>query len=335
MRPSATFLVTLLSLCAPAVGSAQDAGAVAPTTMALEARAQSLYQQGREHFHAGRFEEARGAFQASLDVVDSPNARMYLGRSLARLGRVAEAYTALDRAARDAAVRARTEPRYQATSDSARAEAEALRPAVAWLVLRVDPTPDDVAVLAGDHPVQRGVLGVEVPFAPGELVVSARARGFTPATERVTLVAGETTTVSLALSPEALLRDAAASSGADAAVTDPDAGTGVFAVRRSPLRSVGLVTGIAGALTLATGLVFGIIAWDQYDTVSRDASQDDLAREGIRNRDTANALFAVGGALSAAGLLMWLIAPSRVERALAPRATLTIVPGGVGLGGSF
>ncbi len=57
--------------------------------------------------------------------------------------------------------------------------------------------------------------------------------------------------------------------------------------------------------------------------------------EGIRNRDTANALFAVGGTLSAAGLLMWLIAPGRVERALAPRATLTIVPGGVGLGGSF
>ena len=58
----------------------------------------------------------------------------------------------LDRAARDAAVRARAEPRYQATSESARAEAELLRPSVAWLSLRVDPLPDGLAVTVGTYP---------------------------------------------------------------------------------------------------------------------------------------------------------------------------------------
>lgn len=333
MRPSATILVTLTLLCAPAAARGQDAGVVTPTAMALETRAQALYQQGREHFHAGRFDEARGAFQASLDMVDSPNARMYLGRSLSRLGRVAEAYTALDRAARDAGVRARTEPRYQATSDSARAEAEALRPLVAWLVLRVDPMPDDLAVLVGELPVQRGGIGVEIPLSPGEVVVTARARGFRAAEARASLVAGETARVALAMEPEPVATDASTASVEDAS-TPADVPALVYS-RRGPLRTAGLVTGITGVVTLATGLVFGIIAWDQFQTFSGDTSQGSVADDGIRNRDTANALFAVGGALSAAGLLMWLVAPARAEAPAALRVSLTPTAGGVGLAGTF
>lgn len=334
MRTLATTLVTLTLLCTPAAARAQG-GPSAPTpAVALEARAQALYQEGRESFHAGRFDEARVAFQTSLDLFDSPNARMYLGRALARLGRVAEAYAMLDRAARDAAVRARTEPRYQATSESARAEAEALRPSVAWLLLRVEPLPDDLAVTVGTLAIQRAGVGVAIPFAPGELPVTARAAGYRAASATATLAAGQTVELRVALEPEAAIDAGVALAAADVprAVEAPPT---VTTTRRGPVRTAGLVVGAAGLAALAAGLVFGAVAQDQYDTASADPGPSPLLDEGIRNRDAANGLFVAGGALTATGLLLWLFAPSRSEVIRSGAPSLTLSPGGVGLRGAF
>jgi hypothetical protein len=253
---------------------------------------------------------------------------MYLGRSLARLDRVAEAWALLDRAARDAADRARTEPRYEATRDSARAEADALRPRVAWLVLRFDPMPDDLAVTIDGRTVQRGGLGVALPFAPGSVTVVARADGFSPVTAQPALTAGETRELTLPLSREA--QDAAVAPRAEDASAPPVA---VSFTRQGPVRTAGLLTGIAGLLTLSAGTVFGIVALGQYETLSADVAQRDLGEQGIRNRDTANALFVVGGVAAATGLLLWILAPQRPVRASASGVALG--PGGLTLRGVF
>ena len=62
MRSIAALLVSSLLLGAPRAARGQDVPATPaadPASAALEARAQALYQEGREHFREGRFEEAR------------------------------------------------------------------------------------------------------------------------------------------------------------------------------------------------------------------------------------------------------------------------------------
>ncbi len=192
----------LVAVCACALVAAPTAPRAqsAPTaSLTLEARAQALYQQGRERFFAEDFEQARGLFQTSLDTVDSPNTRMYLGRALQRLGRNAEAYLMLDRAARDAATRAATEPRYTPTRDAARAEADALAPTIGWLVIDAPSAPEGITVRVNGHEVQRANVGVEMPLDPGEVVVEARAEGFRDARRALTLSAGARERVSLEL----------------------------------------------------------------------------------------------------------------------------------------
>jgi tetratricopeptide (TPR) repeat protein len=333
MRPLATVLVTSMLIGAPRAARAQDdapSTAADPAAAALEARAQALYQDGREHFRAGRFEAARAAFLASLERYDSPNTRMYLGRALDRLGRVAEAFVMLDRAARDAADRARVEPRYDATRAAARAEADALRAGLAWLRVQVEPAPDDLTLALNDGPAQRRAAGVELPLAPGEVRVLARAEGYADAAATVVLAAGESREIALTLRPAATPR----SREADAGVAATDAGAASPALtRQGPVRTAGAVLGATGLLSVATGLAFGLVAWDQYQTVRNDDSQRELAAEGIRNRDAANSLLAAGGVLTLAGAVMFFFAPQRAERALNVRPALGL--GAVGVAGSF
>lgn len=330
MRSLAALLVTSLLLGASRIAVAQEAASptLADTAVvALEARAQALYQEGRAHFHAGRFDEARASFAASLERYDSPNTRMYQGRALARLGRIAEAFSMLDRAARDAEVRARSEPRYDATRAAARAEADALRPSLAWLVVEVSPAPDDLAVSLDGAALQRGVAGVELPFMPGRVRVLARASGYEPAEAAVDLAEGEHRALRLTLR---LVVRAAVDAGAPRATADAG---GVTVTRRGPVRTTGAVIGLAGLASLAAGLAFGLVAWDQYQTVLGDPTQRDTAAAGIGNRDAANSLLATGGVLTAAGALLYFFAPARAESS--PAARLSVGVGGVGVEGRF
>ncbi|MFO0625249.1 MAG: hypothetical protein U0325_06480 [Polyangiales bacterium] len=330
MRSLATLLVTSMLFGSPRAARAQDdvpSTAADPAAAALEARAQALYQEGREHFRAGAFEAARVAFLASLERYDSPNTRMYLGRTLDRLGRVAEAFVALDRAARDAADRARTEPRYDATRAAARAEADALRPSLAWLRVQVDPVRDDVTLALNDGPAQRRAAGVELPLAPGEVRVLARAPGFVDAGATVVLTAGETREIALRLRPVALPRVGEVDAGVTPVLGAPTL------TRQGPVRTAGAVLGVTGLLSVAAGLAFGLVAWDQYQTVRNDDAQRELAVEGIRNRDTANSLLAAGGVLTIAGAVMFFFAPQRVERPVTVRPAVGV--GAVGVTGSF
>lgn len=336
MRPLAALLVSSILLLSPRLSGAQDPPSRAldePAAVALEARAQALYQQGREHFRAERYDDARAAFLTSLERYDSPNTRMYLGRTLARLGRVAEAFSMLDRAARDAAERGQTEPRYRATEASARAEAEALRPSLAWLRVRVEPSPADLTLAVNDGAPRRGAADLTLPFAPGEIVVRASAAGVAPAEARATLQQGALEELHISLRPNAIARP----SDAGAVEVEADASVATARVtrtRRGPVRSVGAAVALTGVATLAAGLALSLIAWDQYQTVRDDPSQRDLALDGIRNRDVANVLFAVGGTLGLAGVLMFFLSPSRVEAA-APGVSLSLGLDGLGVSGRF
>jgi hypothetical protein len=334
------FAMIPVAFCAPASVRAQPAPPA--SSLALQTRAQELYHQGREHFLAGRYEDARAAFQSSLDTADSPNTRMYVGRALLRLGRLTEAWAMLDRAARDAGARAASEPRYTPTRDNARAEADQIARQIALLVVNVTPAQADAEVDIHGHAVRRAGFGVEIPMEPGEATLRARAPGYVPLERTAVLGVGSRESVSLDLQPvppettpeisPSLSLDTARSSQVPSVTPRVVAGM-------SPTRVTGLTLMVAGGAALLTGAVFGLLAQFQYDQLTEqqrgDAVDLSLRDAGELNRDVCNVLLASGGVAAVTGLVLWLAGGRRVETA-APRVTVFLGPApGAGLAGRF
>lgn len=298
-------------------------------TLSVEARAQAAYQSGRDRFRTGDFAAAADDFRRSLDLVDSPNTRMYLGRALLRLGRVTDAYATLERAAVDAGRRAEAEPRYAATGDSARAEADAIRRDIALVTVRLTAFPDGATLRVGGIDVPRTAVGFPLPFTPGEVIVEFDAPGFAPTREILILTPGGAAAVEL--TPRVDPAEAAPS---------PDApGTPIALSLRSPdapgrrwtaPRVAGLTMLSAGAATAIVGLVFGVFAWSDHQVLSSQAepsSDNPLIDQGEFRRDLANVLITSGSAVAAGGLVMFLLSGRSAE---ASRSGVRV---DVGLGG--
>lgn len=310
-------LTLVAATLAPLTAGAQTPHADGPT-LSVEARAQDLYASGRDRFRVADFPGAIEDFRRSLDLVDSPNTRMYLGRALRRAGRLPEAFATLDRAASDADRRAVTEPRYAATRESARAEAGELRGDIALLTVHVARLPPGAAVRAAGAEVPATAIGYPMPFAPGEIVVEFDAPGYAPARQILILSAGGDASVEL--TPR--VDESAAATPADARSLPARADrAAVPAMRLRPVypppsrpwattRVLGVTALSTGVATVITGVVFGALAWSDYETLSAQAAGSrDPARtvRGEFHRDLANVLIASGSVLGVGGLvLFWL-----------------------------
>lgn len=306
--------ILLAASLAPLSAAAQTPHADAPT-LSVETRAQDLYVSGRDRFRAKDFPGALDDFRRSLDLVDSPNTRMYLGRALRRLHRLPEAFATLERAASDAERRAVTEPRYAATRESARAEADEIRGDIALLTVRLPHLPPGASLRVGGAEVPPTAIGFPLPFAPGEVVVEFDAPGYAPAREILILAPGGDERVELTPRAErsAPLVEAVAVIGEPPRPSTPAQAP----VRRaepprpwSTTRVLGVTALSAGVATVVTGVVFGALAWSEYETLSPLPQQERdqaLVTRGEFHRDLANVLLASGSAIALGGLvLFWL-----------------------------
>src|SRR5262249_17033016 len=129
----------------------------------------------------------------------SPNTRLYIARCLHQLGRNAEALLEYQHAAAEAADRAVSESRYAATRDAARSEAATIEPLVGRLLIHADEPPEGLVVTADGNAVPSALLGLAAPSDPHEVVVSARAPGYMPFEQRVSVQAGQETEVQIRL----------------------------------------------------------------------------------------------------------------------------------------
>lgn len=305
-------LTLLAASLAPLSAAAQSPHADS-LTLSVETRAQDAYQTGRDLFRAGDFSGAVEDFRRSLDLVDSPNTRMYLGRALLRLGRLPESYATLDRAASDADRRSESEPRYAATRDSARAEADDIRRAISLVTVHLSSFPVGAMLRVGGADVPRTAVGFPLPFMPGEVIVEFDAPGFAPTREIIILTAGGDAAVDLRPRVDAT------------AVTAPTPGAAQPLSSRlatpSPSRwtaprVAGLTLLSVGAATAITGVVFGVFAWSEHQVLSNQVEIDQnspLIAQGEFHRDLANALIASGSAAAVGGLLTYLLSSRRSD----------------------
>jgi hypothetical protein len=194
-RPSArAALVVSLVLAA---GVASSTAVVVPAFAAGsdESLAAGLkrFDDGRKAYEAGQFEEALIAFKTSLELLPSPNTRLYVGRCYRALGKTAAAHTALKLAAREAQDRqnASGEKRYAATRDTATQEAAELEARVPSLTVVVPASPPLGFVVKMDGiDLPRAAWGVATETDPGEVVIEAAGPRLVPFKQTVSLKEG-------------------------------------------------------------------------------------------------------------------------------------------------
>ena len=301
------------------------------------ATAQRLFEEGQTLFKEGKTAAACAKFEGASALVSSAGVRLNLARCWEKIGRTASAWTKYD------------EAQVAAERDGDRAAAAAARQGRA----AVEPRLSKIAITFADANAAQGVaitrdgealpasvIGSELPIDPGEHEVVARAAGFKPWSTRVN-VTGEGTTVRVSI--PALEPEPAAPAPAQASTeAPPTAETPAQAPPRRTLAIAGIATAGVGVVGLGLGTYFGLTAQSKWHQASRsgstclDTACPALTQQASNDATLSTVFFVAGGVLAAAGVTLWVIAPSgkTTEHAeLRP----AVGPGmaGLELGGAF
>jgi hypothetical protein len=310
----------LLVLAAPLAASAQAAAPEPSGVTALGSETQSQFAEAVKLYKDERFGEALPRFERLAADTDSPNARLYVGYCLVKLGRPVAAHRAFSRllgwsnAPRD--------DKYDTTREAARTELFALEQRVAKVVLAPAETPAGLRVALDGVSVEPAVFGVLYAVEPGTHRIEAEAAGRTPFAQSIDIAAGETRTVALLL-PKL---EAPPAAPPPAAPAPRDAGG-------STLRMLGFTSLGVGAAGLAVFAVAGLSAKSAHDDLEADcgsagcsdASHLDDASRGKTLQTVANVGLAVGVLGTAGGIVMLLSGrPSAAE----PGAAVSVGPRG-------
>lgn len=311
-------------------GAAQDNSAFA----------QQRFSRGVELYDARQYEQALAEFRASLELFPSPNARLYVARSLREMGRLAEAVMEYERTVREANDRAQIDPRYTATRDSASTELTALEPRVGRLTVRATDIPAGARVTVGGREIPVAGLGVPIPATPGQVAVVVELDGREVARREAEVAAGGTASVDLQVDATALAATTQGQAGAGAnaggagsgeIVTPPPPVVPEPPPAPSPDRTLAWVGFGVGAAGLVSFGVFALLANSQYQELSSQCNETTCPSDRIEDIDRGrtyqtitNVSLGVGLVGLAAGALLYVAAPTpRVtEQARAPRRGL-------------
>ncbi len=295
----------VLALC----GVHRPARAQPVDAQASEERRTALYREGVDSATAGRWPDARDRFRQALAIRSSPKVLFSLGQSEERLGEVASAEADYNRALEGAKAAAEAD-----VVSAAEHAAAAIAPRVPHV---------RVALMgqAGGREVRatldgRAVtLGGEVAVDPGAHRLVVSSPGMREMTMSVAI--GERQQLQVPV----LLEVAAGTTGepSDARVPAPPTERAQAPTGLAPWRTVGLVVAGAGVVGLGIGAVFGLeakVKQDQSNSTgcigdSCTASAAGTRRDAISAGNASTVAFAIGGALAAGGVVLWLVAPSK------------------------
>ncbi|WP_437486976.1 tetratricopeptide repeat protein [Sorangium sp. So ce1014] len=330
--------VSCLCLCTlPGPAAGADDAAATPAPDAVE-KAQSLFKKGAALYESKRYALALEQFRASYAAVASPNSRLYIARCLADLGEHAEAYLEFDQVAAEAASRAKAEPRYVQTEQTAQLERDDLARKIALVTVTVAHPEAATSLAIAGKDVPRERWGKPFPIKPGKTEVVLRTRT-TSIPQTLELSAGEAKTVAL-----------------DADQTDPggapvllDEGAGLpeseAPSARAHLRPYAYAAGGVGVAGLAVFTVAGLMANSTYGDLAETCrgpcpvDRKDDVDAGKAQKTVANVGVVVGAIGLVAGttlLVLSFTGGSAGEPQRTPASTQLLVgPGFAGLRGTF
>ena len=160
-------------------------------------QAQTRFLKGKDHFDKNDLPDALEDFRASLDIVASPNARLYVARTLREMGRLVEAYAEYGRTAAEAKEHEREDGRYGKAAEAALAERASIAPQIAFVQLKVANPNDATTVSVAGSQLVRAGWNEPIPVKPGEVEVELITPGVLPIRKTVNLRAGQKEVVAI------------------------------------------------------------------------------------------------------------------------------------------
>jgi hypothetical protein len=335
LRRGSIMIATALALSIGSVTVAHAAGVEpAKATPVQREQAQSRFLKGRDLYNAKKYDLALVELNASLDIVASPNTRLYVGRCLRELGRTVAAYAELGRAAVEAKELLHDDTRYEKAAQAANDERAALAPKLGFVEVRIThATPETTLKVASDD-VRRGGWEEPVPVLPGASTIIVETPGHPPVQQQVEVAAGEHKSLVIDAVPDGST-DVVASPGPASDASPSDSAT--------KLRPVMYVTAGLAVVGLATFIIAGAMANGTYSDLKSACGagpcppghESDISA-GKTQQTFANVglvVFAVSAAATAT--LFFVTSPKKSASPAAASARVTAGPSFVGLQGAF
>jgi tetratricopeptide (TPR) repeat protein len=281
-------LLTHLCCCSLLAISGQVVAAEAHS-----ARADALFLQGQALLDAGKLEAACSKFEASEAAENGLGTLLHLGDCYERLGRSASAWHAFLEAEAVAHAQKDVEREQVAAERVA-----ALEPKLSRVVFVVPSTSrvPGLTVQLGDNTIPTASFGTIIPVDAGVQRINASAKGHRAWHLDVTVTRGDAREYRVNV-PTLM----------PVPVPEP------IADRRGAFRTAGIVTGGVGVAGLGAGAVFSALARnaDDANTCARGVIQCTPGRSSKSGYgDAATVSFAVGGALVATGVTLFVLAPA-------------------------
>lgn len=307
LRPNAVLVLAAAALSSVSARAESGNSAVA----------QALFDQAKQLIAAGHVAEACPKLEESERLDPRSGTLINLANCYERTSRLASAWSTYIEAATSAKAAGKADREV-----GARERAAALAPRLSKLTITVAP---ELKNLPGLDVARDGVVvrepewGLPLPSDSGQHEVTASAPGRVPFRTRVD-VAGEgvTTTVNVPnLAAEAKKKTAPPGpehAPPASSIPSPSAGLG-------PTRTVALIAGGVGVIGVGLGAAFGLASKAKHDQAAaychgtacdnpRGVTDGDAAK---KDGNIATALMIVGGVGLAAGVTLWLAAPSAPE----------------------
>lgn len=304
--------------------------AVAEPTREDRAAATALFDEGRKLAAAKKYAEACPKFEAAMRLDPGMGTLFNLSDCHEQIGRTASAWSGF-RDVASLAKAANLPDREQAARD----RAAALEPRLARVRIVVPPELASVAltITRDGSQVPSALIGSAIPLDPGTHTIRVAAEGREPFETQVTLSPkGGTVDVQVpALAPKKSDGPAATATSAPTSAPAGTAGPGPTSAPTSTgappdvsprpwQKPLGIVATIAGALGAGAGVAVGFMAKGKFDDSNQgncDAATDVCNTEGLQMRSDAVALgniatgvLVAGSVIGAAGIVLWITAPS-------------------------
>jgi hypothetical protein len=319
MRFPALLLAVLLT------ASSAEAAGVSPASASPVQReqAQSRFLKGRDLYNAKKYDGAIAELRASLDIVASPNTRLYLGRALREQGRIVAAYVEFGRAAVEAKELVHEDARYEKAGTAATDERAQLAPRLGFVEIHVLRATPETRLVVGEEEIRRAGWEEPVPVVPGSSEIVLETPGRPPVRQSVTVAAGERTTATLDAGPD---------------VAPPPPPAPPPEAPRATLRPAAYATAGFAALGLGTFLVAGALANGTYSDLEKacgagpcpPGKADDIS-SGKTQQTIANVGLVVFGVAAATSITLFIVGSKKSS----PSAAIGVGPSFLTMRGTF
>lgn len=194
LRPGIVALVLSFAVVSPAWAAGVDPAAATPVQ---REQAQALFAKGKKSYDEGKYAAALDDFRSSIEIVQSPNTRLYVARTLREMGRYVEAYAEFGRTAAEAKEHEHEDGRYGKAAQAAQAERAEVAKKLGFVRLAIAGASDDAKLTVGGAEIVRAGWIEPIPVMPGSVDVVLTNGSGDPVKKSANVVAGQTIDVSV------------------------------------------------------------------------------------------------------------------------------------------